>query len=187
MPRKNGKTSLVAGLGLYLLLADGEPGAEIYSAAADREQAGIMFEAAKAMVEANPELKAHVAIYRRELVVAATGSRYRVLSADVPTKHGLNPHGILFDELHAQPDRELWDVLTTGTGARRQPLTIAITTAGYDRTSVCWEQHEYAVQRARWRHQRSDVPPGALRGRSRRTTGPRRRRGRRRTRRSARR
>ena len=98
------------------------------------------------MVEANPELKAHVAIYRRELVVPATGSRYRVLSADVPTKHGLNPHGILFDELHAQPDRTLWDVLTTGTGARRQPLTIAITTAGYDRTSVCWELHEYAVQ-----------------------------------------
>jgi phage terminase large subunit-like protein len=146
VPRKNGKTSWVAGLGLYLLLADGEEGAEIYSAATDREQAGIMFELARAMVEANPDLKSQVAMYRRELVVPSTGSRYRVLSADVPTKHGLNAHGILFDELHAQPSRELWEVLTTATGARRQPLTIAITTAGYDRTSVCWEQHDYAVK-----------------------------------------
>lgn len=146
VPRKNGKTSWVAGLGLYLLLADGEPGAEIYSAATDREQAGIMFDQAKAMVEANADLKAHVAVYRRELIVPATESRYRVLSADAPTKHGLNAHGILFDELHAQPDRELWDVLTTATGARRQPMTIAITTAGYDRASICWEQHELAVK-----------------------------------------
>jgi phage terminase large subunit-like protein len=146
VPRKNGKTCWVAGLGLYLLLADGESGAEIYSAAADRDQAGIMFEQAKAMVEANADLKAHVAIYRRELVVPSTGSRYRVLSADAPTKHGLNAHGILFDELHAQPNRELFDVLYTSTGARRQPLCVAITTAGYDRNSICWEQHALAVK-----------------------------------------
>ena len=67
-----------------------------------------------------------------------------MLTADVPTKHGLNAPGVIFDELHAQPTRELWDVLTNATGARRQPLTLALTTAGYDRTSVCWEQHDYA-------------------------------------------
>jgi phage terminase large subunit-like protein len=144
VPRKNGKTSWAAGLGLYLLLADGEEGAEVYSAATDREQAGIMFGLAKAMVEANPALLAEVEIYQRAIVRKATGAVYRVLSADVPTKHGLDAHGILFDELHAQPNRELWDVLTTAVGARRQPLIIAITTAGSDRNSICWEQHDYA-------------------------------------------
>jgi phage terminase large subunit-like protein len=148
VPRKNGKTSWIAGLGLYLLLADGEEGAEIYSAAVDRDQAGIMFNLAKAMVEANPALRAEVQIYQRAIVRPSTGATYRVLSADVPSKHGLNAHGILFDELHAQSNRELWEVLTTATGARRQPLIVAITTAGYDRNSICWEQHDYA-QRVR--------------------------------------
>lgn len=69
---------------------------------------------------------------------------YKVLSADAYTKHGLNPHGIIFDELHAQPNRDLWDVLNTGMGARRQPLMVMITTAGYDRASICWEQRSYA-------------------------------------------
>ena len=144
VPRKNGKSTICAGIALYLLFSDGEPGAEIYSAAADREQAGIVFEMAKQMVEHSPRLSARCEIYQRSIVVPSTGSSYKVLSADVPTKHGLNPHGIIFDELHAQPNRNLWDVLNTGTAARRQPLTIAITTAGYDRHSVCYEQHDYA-------------------------------------------
>src|SRR6266516_4425312 len=146
VPRKNGKSTLVAGLALYLLYADREAGAEVFSVAADREQAGIVFEQAKAMAELEPDLVAVSEIYRRSIVVSATSSTYRVLSADVPTKHGLNAHGVLFDELHAQPTRDLWDVLTTSTGARRQPLVVAITTAGYDRQSVCWEVHEYARQ-----------------------------------------
>lgn len=144
IPRKNGKSTLSSGIALYLLFADNEYGAEIYSAAADREQAAIVFEIAKAMVEASPALKKRAKIYKRSIVVPKTMSSYKVLSADAPTKHGLNAHGIIFDELHAQPNRELWDVLTTSTGAREQPLVVAITTAGYDKNSICWEQHDYA-------------------------------------------
>ena len=144
VPRKNGKSNLAAGLALYMLFLDDEPGAEIYSAAADTDQAAIVFDLAKQMVEASPALSARSEVYKRSIVVPATNSVYRVVSADAYTKHGFNAHGVVFDELHAQPNRELWDVLTTATGARRQPLVIAITTAGYDRESICWEQHEYA-------------------------------------------
>lgn len=144
--RKNGKSSLAAGLALYLLLMDGEHGAEIYSAAADREQASIVFNQAKAMLESEPQLKKRVEIFRNTVTHPKTRSFYRVLSADAPTKHGLNAHGVIFDELHAQPNRELWDVLTTSMGARRQPVIVALTTAGFDRESICWEIHEYARQ-----------------------------------------
>lgn len=145
VPRKNGKSAFVSGLGLYLTIADGEPGAEVYSAAADRDQAAIVFDEAKKMLEASP-LSRFAEVYKRSIVVKETRSTFRVLSSDAPTKHGLNAHAVLVDELHAQPNRELWDVLTTSIGARRQPLVIAITTAGYDRQSICWEQHEYARQ-----------------------------------------
>lgn len=146
IPRKNGKSTLGAGIALLLLFADNEYGAEIYSAAADRDQAGIVFELAKAMVESSHQLMKRAEIYKRSIVCTDTMSSYKVLSADAPTKHGLNAHGIIFDELHAQPNRELWDVLTTSIGARRQPLIVTITTAGFDRTSICWEQHRYAQQ-----------------------------------------
>jgi phage terminase large subunit-like protein len=144
VPRKNGKSTLAAGIALFLLFADGEPGAEVYSAAADRDQAGIVFDEAKSMVEGSPELAKRSQVFKRSIVILSSRSSYKVLSADAYTKHGLNAHGVIFDELHAQPDRELWDVLTTSTGARRQPLVVAITTAGYDRESICYEQHEYA-------------------------------------------
>lgn len=146
VPRKNGKSTLAAGIALLLLFADDEPGAEVYSAAVDRDQANIVFDQAKKMVEASSHLFRLAEIYKRSMIVPDTMSAYRVLSADVATKHGLNAHGVVFDELHAQPTRALWDVLTTSTGARRQPLVVAITTAGYDRQSICWEQHEYARQ-----------------------------------------
>jgi phage terminase large subunit-like protein len=146
IPRKNGKSSMAAGVGLYLLSADGEPGAEVYSAASDREQAAIVFGVARGMRDASPELRKRLKPYVRALVMFSTGSSYKVLSADAPTKHGFNAHGILFDELHAQPTRELYDVLTTSTGARRQPLTFITTTAGYDRHSICWEVHDYACK-----------------------------------------
>jgi phage terminase large subunit-like protein len=147
IPRKNGKSTMCAGLALYLLFADGEPGAEVYSAAADKDQARIVFEEAKNMVEASPALSKHSQSFRNTIVVASERSSYKVLSADAYTKHGFNASGIVFDELHAQPNRELWDVLNTSTGARRQPLMIMITTAGvYDPESICWEQHEYARQ-----------------------------------------
>lgn len=149
VPRKAGKSTLGAAIALRLLTADGEPGAEVYSAAADREQARIVFGIARRMVEQSPALSRRVKVYRNSLVVEATGARYQVLSSDAFTKHGLSPSGVIFDELHAQPDRELWDVLTTGQGARRQPLTVAITTAGFDETSICYELYDYGRRVAR--------------------------------------
>lgn len=146
IPRKNGKSSLAAGIALLLLFADNEPGAEVYSAAADRDQAHIVFDLASQMRGGSRALASRSESYKRSIVVPETMSVYRVLSADAPTKHGLNAHGVVVDELHAQPNRELVDVLTTSTGARRQPLVVFITTAGYDRQSICWEYHEYARQ-----------------------------------------
>ncbi len=146
IPRKAGKSTLAAGIGLYLLFADGEPGAEVYSAAADRDQAGIVFEMARGMVAACPMLSKRAEAFKRAITVPSTASSYKVLSSDAYTKHGLSASGIIFDEVHAQPDRELWDVLTTSVGARRQPLTVAITTAGYDRHSLCFELYDYACK-----------------------------------------
>lgn len=146
IPRKNGKSTLAAGIALLLLFADGEAGAEIYSAAADRGQASIVFDEAKNMTADAPELTKRSQTYKTRVVYPETRSFYQVLSADAFTKHGFNAHGVVIDELHAQPNRELFDVLTTSMGARRQPLLMMITTAGFDRNSVCWEQHEYALK-----------------------------------------
>jgi phage terminase large subunit-like protein len=131
---------------LFLEFADGEEGAEVYSAAADREQASIVHDLARAMVEQSKPLADRAEIYKRSIVVPSTRSTYRVLSADAFTKHGLNAHGVVVDELHVQPNRELVDVLVTSTGARMQPMVVFITTAGFDRNSICWEYHEYARQ-----------------------------------------
>lgn len=144
VPRKNGKSTISAGVALKLLCADLEPGAEIYSCAGDKDQARIVFEDAKTMVLKSPRLRRRCKVYRNSIVVEETGSSYKVISADAATKHGLNAHGVIFDELHTQPNRELWDVMTTSTGSRRQPLVLAITTAGFDKHSICWEQHEFA-------------------------------------------
>ena len=138
VPRKNGKSETAAGIALYLLFSDHEMGAEIYSAAADKEQARVVFKVAVTMIRSSPELFARCKIYRNAIEVPATGGIYRPLSSDVPNKEGLNAHGIIFDELHRQKTRELWDVLTTSVGARRQPLTFAITTAGFNRHTICW-------------------------------------------------
>lgn len=146
IPRKAGKSTLAAGIANILLFADGEPGAEVYSAAADREQAAIVFEMAKGMIDASEPLRIRSTSYKRSIVVPSTASSYKVLSSDAYTKHGLSASGIVIDEVHALPNRELWDVLTTSTGARRQPLTVAITTAGYDRHSLCFELYDYAVK-----------------------------------------
>lgn len=144
VPRKQGKSTLGAGIALYLLLADGELGCEVYSAAADRDQARIIFDIARLMIDNSPVLAMRAAVYRNSIVSMDRTRVYKPLSADAHTKHGFNTHGIIFDELHAQPDRELWDVLTTSVGSRRQPLTWAMTTAGFDKNSICWEMHEYA-------------------------------------------
>lgn len=147
VPRKNGKSTLSAGVALYLALADQEPGAKIFSAATDKEQAGIIFNIASQMVAACPALARRVEVFKRSMYVRSTGSVYRVLSG-ATRKSGLNAHGIIFDELHEQPNRKLWDVLHTSTVARRQPLTWTTTTAGFggDDESICWEIHERAIK-----------------------------------------
>ncbi len=145
IPKKNGKTQLIAGLALYMLLCDNEPGAEVYVAAADREQARILFAAAKAMVEANPKLASRLVVYRNSIVRADDATAFfQVLSSEAATKHGPNIHCLIIDELHAQPDRELFETLTRGVVARRQPLILEITTAGDDEESICHEEYDYA-------------------------------------------
>ena len=149
IPKKNGKTEYAAGLALYGLVADGEYGAEVYCAAGDREQAGLVYKAANSMVEQRG-LKKHLKpiISRKRLVYRKTNSFLQVLSNEVYTKHGLNPSLIVFDELHSQPNRDLYDVLVEGTDrARDQQLIIILTTAGiYDKESIGWEIHDYACQ-----------------------------------------
>lgn len=143
LARKNGKSEFLAGCGLYLLTADGEEGAEIYGAAADRDQAAIVWDVAQRMVELSPILSRRLRIYRqsKRIVDDRTGSFYRVIPADAAGNLGLNPHGILFDEIIAQPSRELWDALRTAAGARAQPLMLAATTAGNDPAGFAAVEH----------------------------------------------
>lgn len=145
VPRKNGKTMLVSGLGLFLLLADGEQGAEVYSTATKLDQAKIVWNDARRMVQKSAALKKHISIYSTALVCERLASKFAPLGADSKTLDGLNPHGNIVDELHAHKSRAVWDVMETALGARQQPMTLAITTAGlYDPTAVGWEQHVYA-------------------------------------------
>jgi phage terminase large subunit-like protein len=147
IPKKNGKSELCAGIALYMLLMDGEPSAEVYGAACDKNQAAIVFNVAAQMVNLSPNLsnKLKVRDSVKRIIHERSHSVYRVLSADVKNKHGFNTSCCVFDEIHAQPNRDLWDVLTEGSGAARtQPLFMAITTAGIDRNSICWELHERA-------------------------------------------
>lgn len=145
VPKKNGKSQLAAGVALLLLFADGEPGAEIYSAAKDREQAGIVFKPASAMVRQSPQLLKRSEVWKKTIDVPSTGSFYQVLSADVPSKHGLNVHGLVFDEFHVQDNREMWDTLSSGIAARRQPVIFITTTAGFDKKTVCGQMHDKAL------------------------------------------
>ena len=147
--KKNGKSELAAGIALKLFLADDEPGAEVYSAACDTDQARIVFDVAARMIEYEPKLGNNCKIIRstKRIIHNRTSSFYRVLSAEAPSKHGFNSHGVIIDELHAQPNRDLYDVLTQGAGdARRQPVFFFITTAGYDKNSICYEVHDYACK-----------------------------------------
>jgi phage terminase large subunit-like protein len=145
--RKNGKSTMIGGIGLYLLVADREQGAEVYSSATKKDQAKILWDDAASMVKRSPELKRFVKVYRGSMVCARTNSKFVPLGKDADTLDGLNPHGNLVDELHAHKTRELWDVLDSAMGAREQPLTIAITTAGaYDPEGIGWQQHDYATK-----------------------------------------
>jgi phage terminase large subunit-like protein len=146
IPKKNGKSTLLAATGLYLLAGDGEPGAEVYSAAADRKQASIIYDEAANMVEASDGLSKFIRLRRatKSMEFTLQHSRYEALSAEVNTKEGFNAHAVLFDELHAQPTPDLWNVLRFAGAARRQPLLIWITTAGVDRESICFLQWKIA-------------------------------------------
>ena len=147
IPKKNGKSELAAAIALYLLFADNEMSAEVYGAAADRQQASIVFDVAKQMVEMSPALLRRCKLMgaTRRIVNYSNAGFYQVLSAEVGTKHGFNVSGLVFDEIHAQPNRKLYDVLTKGSGdAREQPLFFIITTAGTDKNSICYELHTKA-------------------------------------------
>ena len=147
IPKKNGKTELAAGFGLYHLLADGEGNPQIYIVAADKENAGICYNAMKTMAEQETWILKRVKVVdsRRELRLRDGSGFVKVLSSDAENKHGYNPSCVIFDELHAQPNRKLWDVMTFGAGsARKQPTWLVLTTAGDDpdRNSIGWEIHE---------------------------------------------
>lgn len=148
IPKKQGKSELGAAIALNMLVNDDEWKAEVYSCAADRQQAAIVFDVAVDMVKQSPALMKRIKIIpsMKRMVYQPTGSIYQVLSSEVATKHGLNVSACIFDELHTQPTRALYDVMTQGSGdARKQPLWFFLTTAGTDRNSICWEVHQKAL------------------------------------------
>ena len=147
IPKKQGKSELAAAVALLLTCGDGEERAEVYGCAADRQQATIVFDVAADMVRMCPALSKRVKILasQKRIIYTPTNSFYQVLSAEAYSKHGFNIHGVVFDELHTQPNRKLFDVMTKGSGdARMQPLYFLITTAGTDTHSICYETHQKA-------------------------------------------
>lgn len=146
--KKVGKSELAAAVALYLLYADNEPSAEVYGAAADRQQASIVFDVAKQMVEMSPALMKRSKLMgaTKRIVNYSNAGYYQVLSVEVGGKHGFSVSGLVFDEIHTQPNRQLYDVLTKGSSdARQNPLHFIITTAGNDRHSIAYELHTKAV------------------------------------------
>ena len=147
-PKKAGKSELAAAIALYMLCADGEEGAEIYGCANDRNQASIVFDVARDMILQCPALMKRVKIVesQKRIIYLPTRGVYQALSSEVASKYGYNVHACIFDELLGQPNRKLYDVMTKGSGAaRKQPLNFVITTAGYDRNSICYEVHSKAL------------------------------------------
>ena len=147
IPKKQGKSELAAAVALLLCCGDGEERAEVHGCAADRQQATIVFDVAADMVRMCPALNKRVKILasQKRIIYTPTNSFYQVLSAEAYSKHGFNIHGVVFDELHTQPNRKLFDVMTKGSGdARMQPLYFLITTAGTDTNSICYETHQKA-------------------------------------------
>ena len=146
IPKKNGKSSMCGWFAGYLAAGDAEPAAEVYCAANDRNQAGIVYKEASTLIQKCPLLEGYYSARdsRKEIEFPSLNSFIRAMSRDAYSAEGLNIHGLIFDELHAQKKRDLWDALRYGGAARAQPLLIAITTAGYDRTSICWEVRKRA-------------------------------------------
>jgi phage terminase large subunit-like protein len=148
VPRKNAKSTLTSGMALFMLSADGEHGAEVYSAATTRDQARIVFDDAKAMAERTPDMRTYlgVAILTHCITVAHTSSKFSPLAAEASTQDGLNVHFAAVDELHAHKKRDLYDVLDTARGAREQSLLWLITTAGTDRSGICYERRTHITK-----------------------------------------
>ncbi len=146
IPRKNGKSFIASCVALYLTVGDKENGAEVYSAASEKEQAKIVFAEAKNMVEASDPLTAMTESFKDSIFMPTSRSRYSAVSAKPGSKHGLNVHGVILDELHAFKDRELYDVLTSASGARLQPMEFAISTVGSDIGSFAYEVWDYSVK-----------------------------------------
>jgi phage terminase large subunit-like protein len=147
LPKKNGKSSIAAGIGLFMLCADSENGSDCFSAATRKEQASLVHDEAIHMVRSSPLLSKQLTINNTTKVIAhqQSYSRYRVLASDADGAEGLNIHCLIADELHCWPDRKFWDSLKYGFAARRQPLCFVITTAGiYDPSTLGWQEHEYA-------------------------------------------
>lgn len=147
VPKKNGKSTMASALGLYLAGADGEPGAEVYSAAVAKDQARIVFDPARLMVERSPALAKRYKRFANTIVYGADDGVFRVVSADARLQDGLNVHGAIIDEVHRHPTRDLIDILELGTAAREQPLTLLLTTAGEEGdTSIYAEKHDYCIK-----------------------------------------
>lgn len=146
IPKGAGKSPWASGTALYLTLCDDEPAAEVYACAADRQQARIVHDNAKVMVETSPDLAEMCEVLRDSIYNPASRSKLEVLSSDAATKHGRRPHGIVFDEFHAQPNADLYEALEHSKIKRREPLTIIITHAGEDDDGICAEEYELAKQ-----------------------------------------
>jgi phage terminase large subunit-like protein len=144
LPKGSGKSPLGAGTGLYLTLCDDEAAAEVYAVAGDTQQARVVHDSARIMVEESPDLLEMCEVLRDAIYHAASRSTYKVLSSDASTKHGFRPHGVIFDEIHNQKDRKLFEALTKSMKKRRQPLLIIITHAGEDDEGIAYEEYEYA-------------------------------------------
>ncbi len=144
--RKNGKTTLMAGIALYLLVADYEGAAEIYSVATKKDQARKALTEAVNMIKQSPELRAVIKKRRNDVYFAATSSKFEALASDSNTLDGLNSHGVIIDELHAIRDRNLYEVMKQSTSSRRQPLIVMITTAGTVRECIFDDMYEYACR-----------------------------------------
>ena len=141
--RKNGKSTMLAGIGLYLFFADGEPGAEVYTAATKRDQARITHSEATRMVKKSPSLRKRISIFKDNLSMEEGAAKFEPLGRDSDSMDGLNIQAAIIDELHAHKTRDVWDVIETATGSRRQPMILTSTTAGFNRQTICYEQHSY--------------------------------------------
>lgn len=144
VPRKNGKSTNAAGIGCALTIAENEPGGEVYSIAGNEAQASLVHTEGKKMVRQSPELIREAEVLKKSILCHQTGTVWVPLPNNPENLHGLNPHAIIGDEVHAWKSREQYDVMSTAIGSRRQPLEFYITTAGTDLTSLCWEMWDYA-------------------------------------------